>query len=287
MRIRRRPLPKLGNFEPLIDKVSVQLNIIDANGDVYSLNEEDVVEFNSTEYKGCGLAYKSLQPNKIARIKFRGYLQRNDETKLVYVRIRFLCLFFSKTFDHQRQFDRKFLAKELSDRLIDFDSVENVLENCIEQFCQIKGTFQVESQEERELFFLGSIGRRFFQNTGTVPRKVMKICGFNKEGLGFQFGFVKTDDDLQFRFGFISRNGEKFKLLSNISLKFEQVDQLPHYFKVFKHFKLIDTLKFDANFVDDNKCYKLSINPWKNNWYLVDINGIEGKFNFVSLSILN
>jgi len=161
--------------------VEVSFKLHDGQGNVYWVEEQSVVEFSATEYRAAGFAFEAYEGNRTGRIKFRGYMRRNDEPKLVYVRIRFLCLSFSKTFDHQRLFDAGWMAKELCRESI--GSVEDLLEDKIEQFCQIKGTFKVESEEECELFFLGNVARRFAPKSAVFPRKVIRISGFNREGL--------------------------------------------------------------------------------------------------------
>lgn len=163
------------------DRVFVSFKLRDNDGNVYTMEEKSVVEFSSTEYRCSGFAFEAYEGNRTGRIKFRGYLKKNDESQLVYAQIRFLCLFFSKTFDHQRLFDVNLMAKELSNDKI--GSIEDMLENKIEQFAQIKGTFKVENEEEKELFFLGTIGRRFLPMKNIPKRKIVKICGFDKEGL--------------------------------------------------------------------------------------------------------
>src|SRR5699024_5473432 len=93
---KRRPLPMPPNeqFAQEKDRVEVSFKLTDDRGDVYWMEEKSVVEFSATEYRASGFAYEPLQGCKTGRIKFRGYLRRNDEPKLVYVQIRFLCLFF-------------------------------------------------------------------------------------------------------------------------------------------------------------------------------------------------
>lgn len=226
------------------DKVSVSLTLQDdQEGAIYTLDETEVVLFSEHEYRAAGFAYEALQGNKIGRIKYRGYLQRQmkGEKLLVYVEIRFLVLYFSKTYDHQRQFDDDYLLKQLKkwpkDQIENVTSISDILEDKLEQFCQIKGTFKVESEKEKELFFLGSVGRRLYsvsndsKSVHLLPRKVMKICGFDVEGNGFQVGVVNfpfpsklpKSAESEFVYGFTSRQGNNFDLLT----KLEQVGQTP------------------------------------------------------------
>ena len=182
-----------------------------------------MVEFSSTEYRGAGFAFEALEGNRTGRIKFRGYLKRNDEPELVFVKIRFLTLAFSKTFDHQRLFDPRWLAKELYSTAI--GEVEDLLEDCIEQFVHIKGTFKVEKEEETELHFIGNVGRRFPPSSAVLPRRVIKISGQSKEGLGFQVGLVQSGR-FAYRYGYASQSGQNFKLMSGTSLSKDQFEAL-------------------------------------------------------------
>lgn len=224
----RRPLASntftsTDKFETPKDAVSVSFKLHDGQGNVYSLEEQSVVPFSATEYRGSGFAYEALEGNRTGRIKFRGYLKRNEEEKLVYVQIRFLTLFFTKTFDHQRLFDPKWMAKELYNTAI--GEIEDLLEDKIEQFAHIKGTFKVEEEEEAELHFIGNIGRRFPPNSSILPRKVIKVAGQSRDGFGFQVGLVRAGR-FAYRYGFSSQPGENYRLMSDTTLSKEQLEQL-------------------------------------------------------------
>ena len=273
MYFKRRPLPLSPEdpFEPPKDQVSISFKLVDGQGNVYSMEEEDlVVEFSSTEYRAGGFAYEAIQGNKIGRIKFRGYLRRNDEPGLVYVQIRFLCLYFSKLFDHQRLFDDSFFGKELKEykgKELKF-FIGDLLEDKMEQFCQIKGTFKVEDEDESELFFLGTIGRRFLSSKSLLSRKIVMICGFDIDGTGFQIGLV-NHDGLSYYYGFVSKRGENFKVLNKpVNMTKEDFSQLG--IKTEK-----DTCQLELTF--DGKLYKFEVMPHKGSSRLVKVNGVDGK----------
>ncbi|CAG2180128.1 unnamed protein product, partial [Oppiella nova] len=55
----------------------------------YTLEEDSDVEYRKNEYRVCGLGVEIMSPFRRKRIKFRGYLTKNDN-ELVYVKFRFL-----------------------------------------------------------------------------------------------------------------------------------------------------------------------------------------------------
>ncbi len=298
MYFKRRPLPQ--TFEDAddnqLDEITINLTIEDEQHEVYKLNETEVVSFNESEYRAAGFAYEPLQGNKIGRIKFRGYLKRERDQQLVYVQIRFLCLYFSKTFDHARQFDDKWLLKQLkkwpaSESQQCIESIADILEDKLEQFCQIKGTFKVKSEEEKELFFLGTVGRRMYSSkckdsnvhipVAAPTRKVFKMCGFDVDGNGFQVGIVKLQlgsaDELasssttEYQYGFTSKQGFNFDLLLECSENFTS--------ELFKSLLNGKTDKMELKFKFNNKItFQIEIQPYEgnSNWKLVKINGVDG-----------
>lgn len=280
----RRPVTSAfsAKFETLKDAVSVSFKLHDGQGNVYSLEEQSVVAFSATEYRGSGFAYEALEGNRTGRIKFRGYLKRNEEEKLVYVQVRFLTLAFSKTFDHQRLFDSKWMAKELYNTAI--GEIEDILEDKIEQFAHIKGTFKVEEEEKVELHFIGSIGRRFSTNSAVLPRRVIKISGNSREGFGFQVGLVQSGR-FAYRYGFSSQSGENYRLMSDTTLSKEQLEQLADENGNKKQ------LTFDVTF--DHKVAKFEIGKSIGSGRrLFKVNGEEGicfisEQNFNKTEVLN
>lgn len=245
----------------------------DERGDTYTLEESSTVEFNDREYRASGFAYESLQSNKIGRIKFRGYLKRNDEETPVFVKIRFLCLYFSKLFDHQRHFNIKCMAKQLKKTTDSVDSISDLLEDKLEQLCQIKGTFKVENEEERELFFLGVVGRRFLPTKELPPRKVVKMSGFDVEGTGFSVGLV-SQANFSYLYAYSSKRGENFNVLK----KFE-----PQTAESFSQMLTTEeAFEFSVRLSKKTQL-KFEVSPYKGQSRLVKVNGVEGKIGVLIL----
>ena len=119
-----------------------------------------------------------MSPFRRNRIKFRGYLWKNNK-ELVYVRIRFLCLGLSKVYDYENDFDNNFMAKELTSSQ---QKLEMKFENRFEQFCQIKGTFQVENESQKIISIWGSKSKKYLPKD-TQNRRIFRICGYNKKGI--------------------------------------------------------------------------------------------------------
>ncbi len=277
MYFKRRPLPISCRFEAPKDQVVVSFTLCDDKGDTYTLEESSEVDFNEHEYRASGFAFESLQSNKIGRIKYRGYLKRNDEEELVFVRIRFLCLFYSKLFDHQRHFNVKCLANQLKNATGSVDSVADLLENKLEQLCQIKGTFQVESEEERELFFLGAVGRRFLPTKELPPRKVLKMSGFDVEGTGFSVGLV-TQGNFTYLYGYSSKRGENFNVLKSCkSLTAESFAQMLTKEEA-------EPFEFTVKLSKQTRL-KFEVSPHKGHSRLVKVNGVDGKKRMIRFGI--
>lgn len=168
------------------DQVSVSFKLSDLkNGNTYWMDEQTATEFRPNEYHGCGFMFEPLSANKTSRIKFRGYLRKNDEKDLHFAKIRFLCTGYSKVYDHKQYYDSTFLAKELRNSSI--TNLEPFLEDKLEQFCHIHGTVSIENEEERKYHFLSNIGRRFHDSN--MKREVLRIFGVDVDGTFFGFFF--------------------------------------------------------------------------------------------------
>lgn len=260
----RRPIAKKNgddDVEPPRDKVSISFKLDSGDGNVYSLDEDSITQFSESEYRGSGFALEVLCGCKTSRIKFRGYLRRNQDNTLHYVQIRFLCLFYSKIFDHRQNINKYFALKELYDST---HSVDDLFEDKLEQFCQIKGTFKIEDEEDKELFFLGTIGRRFLPKS-KICRRVVKLFGIDKDGNCFQIGRVTVNNSVQYRYGFMSRCGDNFDLVDNLSMTKSQFDQL----KQNKSFKLEAAFK-------NGKKLEISVSESENDYRKCKVNGIDG-----------
>jgi len=165
------------NFKVKVN-ASVKLRFDDNDGNYYTLDEESTVDFNQREYKVCGLGFEILSPFRRNRIKFRGYLLKN-ETELVYVQIRFMWLALSKVYDFTSDFDDYFMAKELA---LSQQSGDLQFENRFEQFGQIKGTFKVEKEPQKQIYLWGSKSKKYLPKV-SADTKIIRICGFNKKGI--------------------------------------------------------------------------------------------------------
>ena len=158
---------------------SISLRLDDSEGNSYTLEDQSVVEYKKKEYKICGLAIETLSPFRRKRIRFRGYLTKNGK-QLVYVKFRFLCLTFGRVYDFTHDFDDQFMAKEWTK--CKKRQIDQQFEDRLEQFCQIKGTFNVEDNPERVLYFWGSFSKKFLA-TKPINRRIVRIIGFTKKGI--------------------------------------------------------------------------------------------------------
>ena len=156
----------------------IHLRFDDNSGNSYEMNEESDVEYREREYRVCGLGLEIESPFRRKRIKFRGYLKKNNK-ELVYIQFRFLWFAVSKVYDFTHDFDDYFIAKELS-KCQKLEN-SNQFEDRFEQFGQMKGTFKEESDPQKELYFWGSISKKYLSSE-PIERRIIRICGFNKKG---------------------------------------------------------------------------------------------------------
>ncbi len=159
-------------------KANVKLSFVDNNGNNYCLDEESIVDFNDREYKACGLGFEIMCPFRRNRLKFRGYLLKNNR-ELVFVRIRFLWLGLSRVYDFTTDFDDYSMAKELA---LSKGSGDPNFEDRIEQFGQMKGTFIVENEKPKVVYLWGSKSKKYLPKE-SLKRKFIRICGYSKKGL--------------------------------------------------------------------------------------------------------
>ena len=138
---------------------TISLRFDDNNSNSYTLEENSEVVYRRNEYRVCGLGVEIMSPFRRKRIKFRGYLTKNNN-ELVYVRFRFLWYSVSRVYDFTHDFDDHFMAKEL---LLSPKSRESSdrFEDRFEQFGQMKGNFKEEMEEERQLYFWGSVSKKY------------------------------------------------------------------------------------------------------------------------------
>ena len=83
-------------------------------------------------------------------------------------------------------YDDHFMAKEWTNCHRQDNTVQQY-EDRLEQFGQFKGTFVEEDRPERVLYFWGSIGKKYLESK-PINRRIVRIVGFNKKGIGFDFG---------------------------------------------------------------------------------------------------
>ncbi|CAG2118802.1 unnamed protein product, partial [Medioppia subpectinata] len=146
------------------DKINatISLRFDDNNSNSYTLEEDSEVEYRSNEYRVCGLGLEISSPFRRKRIKFRGYLTKNGK-QLVY---------FTLSPKYVKQ--------------------NNAFEDRFQQFGQMKGTFKEDKEEERQIYFWGSISKKYAISSEPLNRKITRICGYTKKGIGFELGFVEN-----------------------------------------------------------------------------------------------
>lgn len=207
-----------------------------------------------------GLAIEILSPFRRKRIRFRGYLTKNGD-QLVYIKFRFLWIGSSRVYDFTHDFDDTFMTKECVKSKNGL--IEPSFEDRIEQFGQMKGTFEEDNNSQKVLYFWGAISKKYL-STVPVNRRIIRIVGYNKRGIGFDLGFLSNKNGFEYRFGFLF-DRFLFKRLKNIHLTdddFEGLLRSPN-------------ISFKAHFGD--KEYEFLINKHKNSLAndLV-VNGEEG-----------
>ena len=152
------------------------------------------------------------------------------------------------------------------------ESLNNRLKTGSKQFGQMKGTFEEENNGQRTLYLWGAISKKYLSDK-PLNRRIIRIVGYNKKGIGFNLGFLSNNNGFEYRFGFMF-DRFIFKRLTEIHLdkhKFEELLKSPN-------------IAFKAQFED--KEYEFLIN--KNNKSLANdmvVNGNEGMYHHVNLII--
>ncbi|XP_054166988.1 prodigiosin synthesizing transferase PigC-like [Oppia nitens] len=254
------------NWKPngVNNKNNATINMrIDDNNDCYTLEETQEVEYRKGEYRVSGLGLEILSAFRRKRIKFRGYLLKNNK-ELVYIQFRFLWIAMSRVYDFTYDFDDSFLAKELTFSPKSHLNAEDILEDRLEQFGQIKGTFKEEKETERNIYFWGSMSKKYL--TSHKKRNITRICGFTKKGIGFDIGFVKNDGNVEYRFGMLFNRVKRFHKLLGLTINKSDFESL----------KNGSNIQFTAKF--DDKEYKFEIKQSANSFaQSLWIDDIEGK----------
>ncbi|CAG2113475.1 unnamed protein product, partial [Medioppia subpectinata] len=200
------------------DKINatISLRFDDNNSNSYTLEEDSEVEYRSNEYRVCGLGLEIMSPFRRKRIKFRGYLTKNDKD-LVYMRFRFLWYSISRVADFTYDFNDHFMAKEMMRSKNRDNEIVDQLEDRFEQFGQMKGNFKEDMEEEKQLYFWGSISKNGgkgsslavlkslsedlvkekYENTFNVPNGVIVTTNAYKRLLNDNKDLVKSIEDLE------------------------------------------------------------------------------------------
>ncbi|XP_054166950.1 uncharacterized phosphotransferase YvkC-like [Oppia nitens] len=249
-------------------KINATINLrIEDNINVYTLDETQEVEYRKGEYRVSGLGLEIQVPFKRKRIKFRGYLLKNNK-ELVYIQFRFLWYACSRVYDFTSDFDDYFMAKELTLLSSKLPKSVNQFEDRFEQFGQIKGTFREEKQlESNNLYFWGTISKKYLMSKTkdeSFNRHIIRVNGYTKTGIGFQLGLITINNQITYRFGFLFEQFGGFKKLNDISLLKSDFHKLISESK----------LKFTATF--NNKLYNFEVKPNNGLAKQLVINGSDG-----------
>lgn len=135
-------------------------------------------EKSKREYKAHGISLEVLSPFRRLRIKFRGFLTKNNSNELVFVKIRLLWIAISNVFDFESDNKKEFIEEELKKNSITKSFSEIKFENRFEQLGQMKGTVQIEDQNEENLFLWGSKSKKF--NEHNQKRRIKRLFGYSK-----------------------------------------------------------------------------------------------------------
>ena len=191
------------------------------DGNSYTLEEESEVHHKDREYKVSGLRIEILSPFRRKRITFRGYLTKNDD-QVVYVKFRFLWIGSSRVYDFTHDFDDQFMTSEWIQ--IKKGTTETPFEDRIEQFGQMKGIFEEENGDQKTWYFWGSISKKFLSDK-PINRRIIRIVGYNKKGIGFDLGFLSNKNGFEYRFGYVF-DRFIFKRLTDIQLNKQNFEDI-------------------------------------------------------------
>ena len=160
--------------------IKVCLAYEDGKGNMYHMNQQNLMPFDKTkrEYKAPGIALEVLSPFRRMRIKFRGFLTKNDSKELTFVKIRLLWIAISNVFDFESDHKKEFIEKELKKNSSSKSFSDIKFENRYEQLGQMKGTVQIEDQNDDNLFLWGSKSKKFDESNRN--RKITRLFGYSK-----------------------------------------------------------------------------------------------------------
>ncbi|CAG2105187.1 unnamed protein product [Medioppia subpectinata] len=170
--------------------IGVSFHFEDGKGGIYEMNEQNLVPYDKhkREYKAPGISLEVLNPFRRLRIKFRGYLTKSGSNEVVFVKMRLLWIAISNVFDFECDHNKDFIECDLKNNS-KFKSMDEIkFENRFEQMGQMKGTFQVDHQNEEKLFLWGNKSKKYTEeNNG---RKISRLFGYSKKGWVFHIGSV-------------------------------------------------------------------------------------------------
>ncbi|RWS16195.1 Cleft lip and palate transmembrane protein 1-like protein [Dinothrombium tinctorium] len=201
-------------------KASLYLKI-DQNK-IYTLNEEYLLpapDVNSKEYKIGALSWEVLNPFRRLRLKFRGYLKREEDNELVYVRFRLHWFSNTNVYDHKCSFEPLFAAQQFAKNgcaTIEF-------EDRLEQFGQIKGTLNIENEQEKQIFLWGARSKTLnFTNI-----KASRFYGIAKSGNGFSVGYVHNKaKNIRYIYGLFKDISGVLKKVKRITLQNSDLESI-------------------------------------------------------------
>ncbi|RWS04540.1 Cleft lip and palate transmembrane protein 1-like protein, partial [Dinothrombium tinctorium] len=190
---------------------------------VYTLNEEyllPVSDLKSKEYKIGSLFLEVLNPFRRFRLKFRGYLREEKSDELVYVRFRLHWFSNTSVYDHKCSFETLFAAQQFAKN--GCKSFE--FENRLEQFGQIKGTVNIESEPQKQILLWGARSKTF--NSKNVNSS--RFYGIAKNGHGFSIGFVHDKErNIKYMYGLVKDISGVLRKVKRITLQNSDLESIP------------------------------------------------------------
>ncbi len=160
--------------------ISVDFTFEDGKGNTYRMNEQNLVPYdrNKLEYKAPGISLQILNPFRRLRIKFRGYLRKNDLNELVFVKFRLLWIAISNVFDLQCDHNQQFIAQEISNFCQSNTQISNIKhEDRFEQFGQMKAIIQFNNEPQEKVFLWGNKSKKYYED---CDRQVDRLFGYSK-----------------------------------------------------------------------------------------------------------
>ncbi|RWS28461.1 uncharacterized protein B4U80_12792 [Leptotrombidium deliense] len=162
---------------------------------LYDFNGSDLnTNTSSTRYEVNGFSLQLLSPFRRWRICFTGNLKRTDinthEEQNVFASIRMLWYSLSAVFDMQTDNHISLISQTVKD----FNANdEYFFEDRYEQYGQLKGTVQFESDETKTIILWGNKCKSFFDKNRNQSSNIRRLYGFVKDGIGFHCGILKED----------------------------------------------------------------------------------------------